>query len=165
MALPMPNADGAATAGHPVMRIEPAQIDFPMLRSQQDFEVGQLPSMLVPARDVIVSARHLVIIFPLWHGTMSGLLKAFLEQVMRPGIAMEYRTQELSSRSSRGAFDTGRPDDRHAGICLPMVFSGSRRARPRAQHPSLRRYEACPRDLFGGVGEADHARRQRCSIR
>lgn len=80
-------ADGAAAAGHTVMRLETAQIDFPMLRSQQDFEAGQLPSMLVPARDAIVSARHLVIIFPLWHGTMPALLKAFLEQVMRPGIA------------------------------------------------------------------------------
>ena len=38
------------------MRIEPAQIDFPMLRSQHDFEAGQLPSMLVPARDA--TFRH-----------------------------------------------------------------------------------------------------------
>lgn len=29
-------------------------------------------------------------VFPLWLGTMSALLKAFLEQVMRPGIAFRY---------------------------------------------------------------------------
>ena len=30
-------------------------------------------------------------VFPLRHGTMLALLKAFLEQVMRPGVALEYR--------------------------------------------------------------------------
>jgi len=30
-------------------------------------------------------------VFALWHGTMPALLKAFLEQVMRPGVALEYR--------------------------------------------------------------------------
>jgi putative NADPH-quinone reductase len=30
-------------------------------------------------------------VFPLRHGTMPALLKAFLEQVMRPGVALEYR--------------------------------------------------------------------------
>jgi putative NADPH-quinone reductase len=99
-------ADGAAAAGHPVTRIEPAQIEFPILFSQQDFEAGQIPSMLAPARDAIVLARHLVIIFPLWHGTMPALLKAFLEQVMRPGVALEYRSQGfprglLAGRSAR----------------------------------------------------------------
>jgi putative NADPH-quinone reductase len=34
--------------------------------------------------------RLLLIVFPLWHGTMPALLKAFIEQVMRPGVALEY---------------------------------------------------------------------------
>jgi Flavodoxin-like fold len=29
-------------------------------------------------------------VFPLWHGTMPALLKAFLEHVMRPGVALQY---------------------------------------------------------------------------
>ena len=85
-------AEGAAAAGHEITRIEVAQLDFPILRTQEEFERGDLPQMLVGARDGIVSAQHLVAIFPLWHGTMPALLKAFLEQVMRPGVALEYRT-------------------------------------------------------------------------
>ena len=83
-------AEGAAAAGHEIIRIEVAQLDFPILRTQE-FERGSLPETLVEARDGIVSAQHLVVIFPLWHGTMPALLKAFLEQVMRPGVALEYR--------------------------------------------------------------------------
>jgi len=154
-------ADGASAAGHTVIRIEPAQIHFPMLRSQQDFEAGQLPSMLVPARDAIVSARHLVIIFPLWHGTMPALLKAFLEQVMRPGIAMKYRTQGfprglLAGRSARIVVTMGMP---------AFVYRWYFRAHGvRGLERSILRFAGMKpvrETLFGGVGEADEAHRQR----
>jgi hypothetical protein len=36
-------AQGASAAGHEVARIELARLDFPLLRTQQDFETGQLP--------------------------------------------------------------------------------------------------------------------------
>jgi putative NADPH-quinone reductase len=99
-------AEGAAVAGHEIERIEVARLDFPILRTQEDFEHGHVPETLVEARDAIVSAQHLVIVFPLWHGTMPALVKAFLEQVMRPGVALEYRTHGfprglLAGRSAR----------------------------------------------------------------
>jgi putative NADPH-quinone reductase len=84
-------AEGAAAAGHQVARIEVALLDFPILRTQQDFETGQMPESLIESRDALVTAQHVTIIFPLWHGTMPALLKAFIEQVMRPGVALRYR--------------------------------------------------------------------------
>ena len=106
--------EGAAAAGHEITRIEVAQLDFPILRTQEEFERGDLPEMLVGARDGIVSAQHLVAIFPLWHGTMPALLKAFLEQVMRPGVALEYRKHGfprglLTGRSARIVVTMGMP--------------------------------------------------------
>ena len=97
---------GAAAAGHEVMRIEVARLDFPILRTKEEFETGHLPESLVEAQNAIVSAQHLVIVFPLWHGTMPALLKAFIEQVMRPGVALEYREHGfpkalLAGRSAR----------------------------------------------------------------
>jgi putative NADPH-quinone reductase len=154
-------AEGAAAAGHAVIRIGPAQIDFPMLRSQQDFEAGQLPSMLAPARDAIVSARHLFIIFPLWHGTMPALLKAFLEQVMRPGIAMEYRAQGfprglLTGRSARIVVTMGMP---------ALIYRWYFRAHGvRGLERSILRFAGMKpvrETLFGEVGKADAARRRR----
>jgi putative NADPH-quinone reductase len=107
-------AEGAAAAGHEITRIEVAQLDFPILRTQEEFERGHLPETLVWARDGIVSAQHLVAIFPLWHGTMPALLKAFLEQVMRPGVALEYRKHGfprglLADRSARIVVTMGMP--------------------------------------------------------
>ena len=43
-------AEGATTIGHEVRRIEVAKLEFPMLRTQVDFETGALPPALVQAR-------------------------------------------------------------------------------------------------------------------
>ena len=38
-------------------------------------------------------AQHLVLMFPLWLGDMPALMKAFLEQVARPGLAGPVRAE------------------------------------------------------------------------
>jgi putative NADPH-quinone reductase len=83
-------ADAAARAGHSVSRFEIAGIEFPLLRTQEEFNSGTPPASLKPAVDAVVAADHVVLIFPLWLGTMPALVKAFLEQVMRPGVAFSY---------------------------------------------------------------------------
>jgi putative NADPH-quinone reductase len=83
-------AEGATASGHRVIRIEIAKIDFPILQTQAEFESGPLPASLEPSRDAILSSNHVVIVFPLWLGTMPAIVKAFLEQVMRPGTAFAY---------------------------------------------------------------------------
>ncbi len=40
---------GALAAGYEVRRVEVAQLDFLILRTQQDFEHGQMPKALVEA--------------------------------------------------------------------------------------------------------------------
>jgi putative NADPH-quinone reductase len=95
-------AEGAASAGHGVDRIDIARIEFPLLRTQQEFARGSLPETLVPARDALMAAQHVLIVFPLWHGTMPALLKAFIEQVMRPGVALEYREEGFPRRLLAG---------------------------------------------------------------
>lgn len=79
-------AEAAIEAGHEVRRVEVAQLDFPVLRSKAEWDTP-LPASLGEAQAAIGWADHLVIVFPLWLGTMPALLKAFLEQVMRPGFA------------------------------------------------------------------------------
>jgi len=83
-------AKGCEDGGHEVKRIEVAELDFPLLRTKEEFEKGQPPDSITEAQNTIAWADHLVIIYPLWHGTMPALLKAFLEQVLRPGFAFEY---------------------------------------------------------------------------
>lgn len=107
-------AEGAIAEGHQVRRIEVAQLDFALLRTQSDFETGELPATLVPARDDMRWAEHWVLLFPLWHGTMPALLKGFLEHIFRPGFAMEYREKRfprslLAGHSARIIVTMGMP--------------------------------------------------------
>jgi putative NADPH-quinone reductase len=82
-------ADGAESAGHQVNLIDVAQIEFPLIRSKTEFDLGQVPESIRQAQQVIQSAEHLVIFYPLWLGTMPAYFKAFLEQVFRPGFAAQ----------------------------------------------------------------------------
>lgn len=107
-------AEGASAAGHRARHIEVSKLDFPLLRTQADFETGKLPPALVQARDDMRWAVHWVFLFPLWHGTMPALLKGFLEHIFRPGFAMEYSEKGfprrlLAGRSARIVVTMGMP--------------------------------------------------------
>jgi putative NADPH-quinone reductase len=84
-------AKGAEDGGHEVRRLELAMLDFPILRKKEDYESGVPPDSVKMAQEAIAWADHLVIVYPLWLGSMPALLKAFLEQVFRPGFAFEYQ--------------------------------------------------------------------------
>lgn len=90
-------AEGARKAGHEVRVVEIARLDFPLLRSQHEWEHTPLPAGLQTAQGDIAWAQHLVIFFPLWLGDMPALLKGFLEQVARPGFAFQGDAAERGS--------------------------------------------------------------------
>jgi putative NADPH-quinone reductase len=109
-------ATGAHNAGHAVRWARVAELDFPLLRSQEAWEKGDMPASLLQAQADILWAEHIVLFFPLWLGDMPALLKAFLEQVARPGFAFEYAeggtsftTKRLSGRSARVVVTMGMP--------------------------------------------------------
>jgi putative NADPH-quinone reductase len=78
----------ARAAGHEVRRINVAQLEFPLIRTRQDFERGPVPPDIAVAQEAIRWARHLVVVYPLWLGTVPALLKAFFEQTFRYGFAL-----------------------------------------------------------------------------
>ncbi len=84
-------AKGCEDGGHEVRRIEVARLEFPLLRTKDEFEKGMPPDSIKQAQDAIQWAVHLVIAYPLWLGSMPALLKAFFEQAFRPGVAFEYQ--------------------------------------------------------------------------
>ena len=108
-------AEGAKEAGHEVTRIDIARLDFPWLRTKEAFDSGPLPPALVPCQEAIGRADHLVIVHPLWLGTMPALLKAFLEQVFRHGFAFDVGQsgkswiKRLKGRSARIVVTMGMP--------------------------------------------------------
>jgi putative NADPH-quinone reductase len=108
--------EGARAAGHPVRTIRVAELDFPLLRSQAEWEHGELPGSLRQAQEDIGWCEHLVLFFPLWLGDMPALVKGFLEQVARPGFAFKreksaspFTAKGLTGRSARIVVTMGMP--------------------------------------------------------
>ena len=108
-------ADGAREAGHEVRSVQIARLDFPLLRTKKAWETEPLPPTLVEAQQAIAWAQHIVLFFPLWLGDMPALLKAFLEQVARPGFAFAAASaggmghKLLGGRSARVVVTMGMP--------------------------------------------------------
>lgn len=108
-------AKGCEDGGHEVRRIEVATLDFPLLRTKEDFEKGVPLDAIKQVQGTIGWADHLVIIYPLWLGSMPALLKSFFEQVFRPGFAFEYQKSGgmakklLAGKSARIVVTMGMP--------------------------------------------------------
>ena len=107
---------GAEGAGHTVRQVVVATLNFPLLRSQQEWEEGSVPGSLKSAQDDIRWAEHIVFFFPLWLGDMPALLKGFLEQIARPGFAIlrekggnPWGNKGLTGRSARVVVTMGMP--------------------------------------------------------
>jgi putative NADPH-quinone reductase len=109
-------AEGAQRAGHEVRQVQVAALDFPLLRSAADWKrPGATPAALQPVQADVLWAQHLVLFFPLWMGEMPALLKAFIEQLARPGFAFDERQggpldqKALAGRSARVVVTMGMP--------------------------------------------------------
>jgi putative NADPH-quinone reductase len=104
---------GAITAGHQVEVIDIAGLSFEVLRDPQ--AMTKPPSeVIIAAETIIRDANHLMIIYPLWLGTMPALVKAFFEQ-MACGEFMIGKSEKgwpigkLKGRSARLVVTMGMP--------------------------------------------------------
>ena len=106
-------AEGAQASGHEVRRIEVASLEFSWLRNKREHESDSAPAAIRESQETIRWAGHIVIVYPLWLGEMPALLKAFLEQLLRPGFA--YRIGKgkiekfLAGKSARVIVTMGMP--------------------------------------------------------
>ena len=107
--------DGAASAGHQLSDIIVSELNFPLLRTSEDFRQRKPPESIRRCQELITRADHLVILFPLWLGSMPAMLKAFFEQVLRPGFAFDegargrFPKKMLAGRSARIVVTMGMP--------------------------------------------------------
>jgi putative NADPH-quinone reductase len=107
--------EGAEQAGHAVELIRVADLQFPLLRSQEDFERGEPLDVVRRCQDAVNWATHVVILYPLWLGAMPALLKGWLEQVLRPGFAYStvqqgrWPVKFLSGKTARIVVTMGMP--------------------------------------------------------
>jgi putative NADPH-quinone reductase len=107
-------AAGAATGGHDIRTIALSSLDVPTLRCRRAWEIALPQSPLRDAQDAIGWAEHLLLVYPLWLGSMPALVKAFFEQVFRPGFAIKtgertIRPGLLNGKSARIVVTMGMP--------------------------------------------------------
>jgi NAD(P)H dehydrogenase (quinone) len=104
---------GARAAGHDAtLFVTSAMTSDPVLR--EGFErVQPLEPDLQLAHNAIAAANHLVIIFPLWLGTLPAILKGFLERVLQPDLVKPAKqgrfVQILKGKSARIIVTMGMP--------------------------------------------------------
>lgn len=125
------DAYGAGKAGHRVARVEIASVAFSLPRTQEEFNSGVPPASLKPTVAAILAAERLVLIFPLWLGAAPALVNAFLEQVMRLGVAFAHENdgarQLLTGRSVHSIVSMGMLPGSTGPSFAPPVFRRLRR--------------------------------------
>ena len=106
---------GAEQAGHQVQLVRLADLTFPLLRSQADYEKDEPVDAVRNCQHLMEWASHTVIFYPLWLGSMPALLKGLLEQMMRPGFAFStlklgrWPVKYLSGKSAHVVVTMGMP--------------------------------------------------------
>ena len=108
--------EGAEAAGHEVREIVVARLAFDLLQTKRDFDEGEPPADIRSSQQTLQWADHILIVYPLWLGTMPAMLKGFLEQVFRPGFAYRIAdpatgrwTRLLKGKSARILVTMGMP--------------------------------------------------------
>jgi putative NADPH-quinone reductase len=107
-------ASAARTGGHLTRVVRLCDLEFPWLRSAKEFAAPP-PAAIRSHQENFRWADHVVILYPLWLGSMPALLKAYLEQVLRPGFAFAYGEGKglpkklLAGKSARIVVTMGMP--------------------------------------------------------
>jgi len=94
--------NGASNKHYEVKVINVAQLDYPILHSQEEFENDEPVDDIKKSQQDILWANHIVIIYPLWLGTMPALLKAFFEQTFRYGFAIDNESRKMPKKLLKG---------------------------------------------------------------
>jgi putative NADPH-quinone reductase len=84
-------AEGAKDKGAEVRQINISDLDFQPNLAYGYTQRIELEPDLADALEQIKWAEHIVMVFPLWWGTVPALLKGFFDRVFLPGIAFSYR--------------------------------------------------------------------------
>ncbi len=107
-------AAAAEAAGREVRRIDVARLPLDWLPNEAAFQSGPVSPPLQEAQQQIRWADHLLIVHPLWLGMPPARLKAFFEQVLRPGFSHRAEPRRfpealLRGRSARVVVTMGMP--------------------------------------------------------
>jgi|SRR5581483_7254360 len=104
---------GAEAGGHEARLFLTGAMRFDPILREGFAKVQPLEPDLEAAHDAMLAADHLVLIFPLWLGTLPAILKGFLERVLQPDLVEPAKRGEfvklLKGKSARVVITMGMP--------------------------------------------------------
>lgn len=104
---------GAEQGGHTAKLFVTSRMVFDPILHVGFKQVQPLEPDLQAAHDAMTKADHLVLIFPLWLGTLPAIFKGFLERVLQPDLvepAREHKfSQVLKGKTARVIVTMGMP--------------------------------------------------------
>lgn len=140
---------GAKAGGHTAELFVLSRMNFDPILHEGFSAVQTLEPDLQAVQDAIGRAAHLVLIFPLWMGTMPAILKGFLERRLRPGTRRERHGLQTAAD---GQIGTGDHHHGHASDGLSLVVRCPRAEGAEAQSSRRRGH------LAGAVDHLRHGR-------
>ena len=152
---------GANGAGHSVDRVELGTVDVPLLTSAADF-AGPPPAAIQRVQEQIARCQHLVLIYPLWLGTLPAKLKALFEQLARGGFLLDsaggdnqWPIKKMAGKSARVIVTMGMP-----GVAYRLLFGSHSIKGLEAGILRISGFKPVRDSVFGGV-ETSAKRRDR----
>lgn len=105
--------EGAKEAGHSLSHFDIGAMEMPFLRDPAEFATPA-PDPIRQVQQAVLAADHLVVVYPLWLGTMPALVKAFFEHFSRAEFAIEqsekgWPRKMLKGRSAHVVVTMGMP--------------------------------------------------------
>ena len=84
-------AESANSAGNEVRLLKLGDLRFDPILHEGYNPTQPLEPDLLNAQAAITWAEHLVFVFPIWWGGIPALMKGFLDRILLPGFAFQYR--------------------------------------------------------------------------
>ncbi len=104
---------GAAAGGHQVSLFVLSKMTFDPILHDGYAKLQPLEPDMQAAHDAFLAADHLVLIFPLWLGTLPAIFKGFLERLLQPDLVEPAKTGKfvkvLKGKSARVIMTMGMP--------------------------------------------------------
>lgn len=144
---------GAQSQGHSVVRLNLGEIEVPYLETAEAFTQDASPQ-IAKVQQAIEQADHLVIVYPLWLGTLPAKLKALLEQVGRAnffldtgGDSSRWPVKRMKGRSVRLMVTMGMP-----GFAYHLMFGAHSLKGLEAGIFKMAGFKPVRHSVFGAIG-------------
>lgn len=144
--------EGARAGGHSVETVRVADLGVALLQAPSEF--GEAPTAeIAGVQNKIANAEHVVMVFPLWLGTMPAICKAFWEQIARSGFLLDtgggenkWPLQKMKGKSARIIVTMGMP-----GFAYRLFFGAHSVKGLEAGIFRISGFKPVKHTIFGGV--------------